>query len=76
MRTSTIAEVGRVLADEREQHLGVAGAPDHLVAGVLEQAREALAQQHRVLGDHDPHGSSTAIRVPAPGGLSSASVPP
>lgn len=33
--------------------------------GVLEQAGEALAQQHRVLGDHDTHGSSTAIRVGA-----------
>ena len=65
-----------MLADEREQRVGVAGAPDDLVAGVLEQPGEALAQQHGVLGDHDPHGSSTAIRVPAPGGLSIASVPP
>ena len=69
-------EVGLVLADQREQRVGVAGAPDDLVAGVLEQAGEALAQEDGVLGDHDAHGSSTAIRVPAPGGLSMASVPP
>src|SRR5262249_32632953 len=35
-----------------------------------------LPQQNGVLGDHDAHGSSTAIRVPAPDGDSSASVPP
>ena len=65
-----------MLADQREQRLGVAGAADDLVAGVLEQPGEPLAQQHGVLGDHDAHGSSTATRVPAPGGLSIASVPP
>ena len=30
---------------------------DDLVAGVLEQAGEPLAQEHGVLGDHDSHGS-------------------
>ena len=65
-----------MLADHRQQRLGVADAADDLVAGVLEQPREPLAQQHRVLGDHDAHGSSTAIRVPTPAGLSTASVPP
>ena len=76
MRTSTTARSGACSPTSASSRLGVAGAPDHLVAGVLEQAGEALAQQHGVLGDHDAHGSSTAIRVPAPGGLSSASVPP
>ena len=38
--------------------------------------REALAEQRRVLGDHDSHGSTASIRVPRPDGLSSASVPP
>src|SRR6478735_1304101 len=61
---------------ERQQRVGVPRAADDLVPGVLEQAGEALAQQHGVLGDHDAHGSSTAIRVPAPAGLSSASDPP
>ena len=69
-------EVRRVLAHQRQQRVRVARPPDHLVAGVLEQPGEALAQQHRVLGDHDTHGSSTAMRVPAPAGLSSASRPP
>ena len=69
-------EVRLVLADQREQRVGVARAADDLVAGVLEQPGEALAQEHGVLGDHDAHGSCTAIRVPAPGGLSMASVPP
>src|SRR6185369_622981 len=55
---------------------GVPGTTHDLVARVLEQAGEALAQEHGVLGDHDAHGSCTAIRVPAPGGLSMASVPP
>ena len=35
-------EVGRVLADEREQRVGVAGPADDLVPGVLEQPGEAL----------------------------------
>ena len=65
-----------MLADQRQQRVGVPRPADDLVARVLEQAGEALAQQHGVLGDHDAHGSSTAIRVPAPGGLSIASVPP
>ena len=69
-------EVRRVLADEGEQHVGVAGPSDDAVARVLEQPRETLAQQHGVLRDHDAHGSSTAIRVPAPAGLCSARVPP
>ena len=63
-------ELGLVLADQREQRVGVARPADDLVAGVLEQPGEALAQEHGVLGDHDAHGSCTAIRVPAPGGLS------
>ena len=55
-----------MLGDEREQRSASPTRADHLVAGVLEQAGEALAQQYRVLGDHDPHGSTASIRVPAP----------
>ena len=43
----------------RAQRVGVAAAADDLEAGVGEQAREAVAQQRLVVGDHYPHGSST-----------------
>ena len=46
-------EVGLVLGDDGQQRLGVADARDDLVAGVLEQPREPLAQEHGVLRDHD-----------------------
>ena len=38
--------------------------------------RPRRPQQHRVLGDHDPHGSSTEIVVGPPGGLITYIVPP
>ena len=71
-----MASSGACSPTSASRAVGVAGAPDDLVAGVLEQAGEALPQEHRVLGDHDPHGKRTASRVPAPGGLSTVSVPP
>ena len=40
-------------ADLAQQVLGVAGLARDLEARVLEQAHEALAQQHGVLGDDD-----------------------
>jgi len=46
------------------------------MACVLEQAREAFAYEHSVLGDHEPHGSVASIRVPLPRGLAISSVPP
>ena len=58
-----------MLGDDREQRLGVADAGDHVVAGVLEQPGEPLAQEHGVLGDHDSHGIATSMRVPPPRGL-------
>ena len=42
---------------------------------VLEQARDALAKEDGVLGDDYPHGISARIRVPRPGGLSTAEAP-
>ena len=54
-------QVGLVLGDDGEQRLGVADAAHDVVAGVLEQAREPLAQQRRVLRDHDAHGNSASI---------------
>ena len=69
-------EVGLVLGDDGEQRLGVADARDDLVAGVLEQPCEPLAQEHGVLGDHESHGIATSMRVPPPRGLAISSVPP
>ena len=56
-------DVGLVGADLAQQVLGVAGLADDLEAGLLEQAHDALAQQHRVVGDDDPH------RVNLPSGI-------
>ena len=69
-------DVGLVGADLAEQVLGVAGLAGDLESRVLEQAHEALAQQHGVLGDDDlqwaiscAHTGISARRVvPDPGG--------
>ena len=45
--------VGLVRADLAEQVLRVAGLPDDLEAGILQQPSDPLAQQHGVVGDHD-----------------------
>ena len=75
MRMSTTATSGLCGAHLAQQVLGVAGLADDLDAGLLEQRAIALAQQHRVLGDHDAHGISARTTVPSPGGLSTSSVP-
>ena len=54
----------------------VLGAAHDLVALFRQQPRESLPHQQLVLADHDPHGSSAHNRVPAPGVLSSSSLPP
>src|SRR5262245_58787721 len=69
-------DVGAVRAHLEDQVLRLAGAADDLEPLVLEQLGEPLAQQHRVLGDHDPHGISPTTSVPPPGGLSIHSCPP
>jgi hypothetical protein len=46
-------DVGAVRADLAQQVLGVPGLAGDLEAGLLEQAREALAQQHGVISEHD-----------------------
>ena len=43
---------------------------DDVDAGRLEHAGDPLAQQQRVLADHDAHGITPVTSVPAPGGLS------
>src|SRR5205823_2318994 len=42
----------------RLQLVGIARLADDLEAGILEQARDALAQQHRVVGEDDPRASA------------------
>src|SRR5581483_526007 len=70
--------VRAVRADLQEQLLGGARLPDHLEPGVREQARDPLAQEDGVLGDHDARhesGISATTRVPPPGGLSTSRRP-
>src|SRR6266540_1099890 len=68
-------QVGVVLADSSQQLLGVGHGGGDLEAAVAEQLGQAFAEQDRVLGDHDSHGSSTVMVVGPPGGLWMASVP-
>ena len=65
-----------MLADGGAQAVGVVDGVDHLVAGILEEPAEALAEQHLVFGDHDSHGSSAVTTVPRPAGLSTVRLPP
>src|SRR5690606_31322383 len=48
---------------------------DHLVVQLLHEPGQALSQEHRVVGDHDAHGTSAVIRVGPPTGLSTRRVP-
>ena len=65
-----------MLGHDCEQRFCITDTRDDFVPRVLEQAREPFAQQDGVLGDHDPHGNSTSIRVPTPSGLLIRNVPP
>jgi hypothetical protein len=51
-------DVGPARSDDPQQRIGVPAASGDLDAGVLEQPRETVAQEHLVVGDHDAHGSS------------------
>ena len=62
--------------DGAEQLVGVADGGDDLLAGVGEDPGEPGPQQHGVLGDHDPHGSSTDTVVGPPFGLMTYMFPP
>ena len=68
-------EIGAVTLDGDEERIAVPDALDDLDLLVGEQPREALAQQHRVLCDHDAHGSSARTIVGPPAGLETVSVP-
>jgi hypothetical protein len=56
-----------VLGHRLEQLRGVRHGRDDLEAAVGEHPGEPVPQQHRVLGDHDSHGSS-AVMVGRPAG--------
>src|SRR5205085_10352295 len=68
--------VGLGPLDERAQLLGVGGQPDDVETALLEQAREALAQDDGVVGDDYAHGISARRVVPRPGALDTVSRPP
>ena len=63
IRRSTIATSG-VTASTGDQLLGRAGLADHVEAGLPEQQRDALAQQHRVVGQDYAHGISARSQCP------------
>jgi hypothetical protein len=58
-----------VLVDGTEQGFRLVDSGDDIHPGVLEEMDDTLPKQHRVLGDHDSHGTSTATVVPPWGGL-------
>ena len=60
-------DVGLVGAHLAQQVLGVGRLADDLDPGLVEQARDPLPQQHRVLADHDSHGITALSLVPAAG---------
>ena len=67
--------VGLVLVDQPQQLVGRRCLRGHVESGAPEQGRDPLAHQRAVVGDHDAHGSSAVITVPAPGGLVTSSRP-
>jgi hypothetical protein len=46
-------DVGLVRSDLEQQILGGAALPDDLESGLVEQAGDAFAQEHRVVGEDD-----------------------
>ena len=71
-----IARSGWCRSTTPEQLVGVADGGDDVLAGVGEDAGQPGPEEHGVLGDHDPHGSSTRIVVGPPSGLITYIVPP
>ena len=64
-----IARSGCAVVDGGLERVGVAGLGHDLVPGVDEQAGEPLAEQRRVLADHDAHGTTASTIVPRPSSL-------
>ena len=54
-------DVGAAVANAGEERVGVADLVDDLEPAVREQVRDPLADERRVVGDHDPHGISARI---------------
>ena len=69
IRRSTIATSGACSPTLAIELLGVARLADDVEARLAEQQRDALAQEHRVVGQHYAHGISALSRVPPAGGL-------
>ena len=67
--------VRAVRGDRAQELLPVALGRGHLVPGLGEQPGQPLPQQHGVLRDHYPHGSSAAMIVGPPDGDSTESRP-
>ena len=63
------ADVRAVLLDRLQQRLGVRHGGDDLEPAVVQQPLQAGAQEQRVLGDQDAHGSSARTMVGPPDGL-------
>src|SRR2546426_3537368 len=63
-------------AELRKQLLGVACLTDDLESDLGEHPGQALAEEHRVVGEDQPHGILAITRVPWPGGLSTRRSPP
>ena len=60
-------QVGPGLPGQRQQLRAVTGLPRHLIAGVVEQTGQALAEQDIVLGQHHPQPGHDGAR-PVPSG--------
>src|SRR5580765_8388886 len=69
-------EVRHVAPHLQEQFLARRATADDLDSPIAEDARDPLAQQDAVLGDHHSHGISALTRVPPPCGLQTRSRPP
>ena len=69
-------DVRPVCGDGGEELVGVGALRDHVDAAFAEQGGEPFADQDRVVGDYDAHGSSAVSVVPRPGGLTISSSNP
>ena len=56
-------DIGLVHRDVAQQVLGVSRLRDDVEAGVPEQARDSLAQEHGVVGEHDADGRGAGPRA-------------
>ena len=69
IRTSTIATSGLWARTLRSSSSASPAWPTTSMPGLLEQPHDALAQQHRVVGDDYAHGITARTTVPRPRGL-------